>query len=83
MWGQTVVKKLAFLLFILVGIGWLASCRVQEVANSGGDIAIGSKAFTEQAILGEILAQHIEANTKLKVARRLRLHGTFICHNAL
>ena len=46
-------------------------------------ITIGSKDFTEQDILGELLAQHIEANTKLKVNRRLHLGGTFICQEAI
>jgi len=46
-------------------------------------LVIGSKNFTEQLILGELLAQHIEATTNLKVDRRLNLGGTFVCHKAL
>lgn len=46
-------------------------------------IIIGSKNFTEQFILGELLAQQIESHTKLRVDRRLNLGGTFICHEAL
>ena len=46
-------------------------------------IVIGSKNFTEQVILGELLAQQIERTTKLTVDRRLNLGGTFICHQAL
>jgi osmoprotectant transport system permease protein len=46
-------------------------------------IVIGSKNFTEQVILGELLAQQIETHTKLKVDRRFNLGGTFICHEAL
>ncbi|MGL6282650.1 MAG: glycine betaine ABC transporter substrate-binding protein [Microcoleaceae cyanobacterium] len=46
-------------------------------------IVIGSKNFTEQIILGEILAQHIENNTTLKVDRQFNLGGTFICHEAV
>lgn len=46
-------------------------------------IVVGSKNFPEQAILGEILAQQIEANTKLRVERRFYLAGTYICHQAL
>ncbi|MTJ13415.1 ABC transporter permease subunit [Anabaena sp. UHCC 0187] len=46
-------------------------------------IIIGSKNFTEQVILGEILAQHIESHTKLKVDRRFNLGGTNICHEAV
>jgi osmoprotectant transport system permease protein len=46
-------------------------------------IAIGSKNFTEQVILGELLAQQIETHTQLKVDRQLNLGGTFICHEAV
>jgi osmoprotectant transport system permease protein len=46
-------------------------------------IIIGSKNFTEQVILGEILAQQIETQTKLKVDRRFNLGGTFIAHEAV
>ncbi|MGJ5673120.1 MAG: glycine betaine ABC transporter substrate-binding protein [Nostochopsis sp.] len=46
-------------------------------------IVIGSKNFTEQFILGELLAQEIESHTKLKVDRRFNLGGTFICHEAV
>ena len=46
-------------------------------------IAIGGKNFTEQFILGEILAQHIESHTKLKVDRRFNLGGTSIIHEAV
>jgi osmoprotectant transport system substrate-binding protein len=44
---------------------------------------IGSKNFTEQVILGELLAQHLEAKTGLHVERRFYLAGTYICHQAL
>ena len=48
-----------------------------------GPIVIGSKNFTEQTILGELLAQHIEGNSQLSVDRRFNLGGTFICHEAV
>jgi osmoprotectant transport system substrate-binding protein len=44
---------------------------------------VGSKNFTEQYLLGELLAQQIEAHTPLRVDRRLNLGGTFVCHQAL
>jgi osmoprotectant transport system substrate-binding protein len=44
---------------------------------------IGAKNFTEQAILGELLAQHIEARTGMKVERRFYLAGSYICNQAL
>src|ERR1035437_5481429 len=46
-------------------------------------IIIGSKNFTEQLILGEIMAQQIESKTHLPVERRFYLAGTYICHQAI
>lgn len=46
-------------------------------------IVVGSKNFTEQAVLGEIFAQEIEARTHLPVERRFYLAGSFICHQAI
>ena len=46
-------------------------------------IVIGSKNFTESFILGELLAQQIEAHTRLKVERRFYLAGTYICQQAI
>lgn len=46
-------------------------------------IVIGSKNFTEQAILGEIFAQQLETKTKLQIERRFFLAGSFICHQAI
>jgi glycine betaine/choline ABC-type transport system substrate-binding protein len=48
-----------------------------------GRVVVGSKNFTEQLILGELIAQHLEAHTELEVQRRFNLGGTFICHQAL
>ncbi len=44
---------------------------------------IGAKNFTEQVVLGELLAQEIEAKSNLKVERRFYLAGSFICQQAL
>ncbi len=51
--------------------------------RSRGAIVVGSKNFTEQVILGELLAQAIERDTGLGVQRRLNLGGTLICDRAL
>jgi osmoprotectant transport system permease protein len=51
--------------------------------RSSGAIVVGSKNFTEQVILGELLAQTIERQTGLPVTRRLNLGGTLICDRAL
>ena len=50
--------------------------------RSSSAIVVGSKNFTEQLVLGEILAQTIERGG-LPVARRLNLGGTLICDRAL
>ncbi len=46
-------------------------------------IVVGSKNFTESFILGEIIAQQIEAHTNLKVDRRFYLAGSYICQQAI
>jgi len=51
--------------------------------RTGGTIVVGSKNFTEQNILGELLAQTIERDTGFPVDRRLNLGGTIICDRAL
>lgn len=73
------MKKASFVL------GWLILCLLLQSGGcrSGSVIVIGSKNFTEQVILGDLLARHIENQTKLKVDRRLNLGGTFICDRAL
>jgi osmoprotectant transport system substrate-binding protein len=64
-----------FFCFVMV----LSSC-----APSHSDrIIIGSKNFTESLMLGELLAQEIEARTHLKVERRFYLAGTYICQQAI
>jgi glycine betaine/choline ABC-type transport system substrate-binding protein len=44
---------------------------------------VGSKNFTEQVVLGEILAQQIERTLRLPVERKLNLGGTLLAHQAL
>src|SRR6201993_3909517 len=46
-------------------------------------ITIGSKFFTEQVVLAELLAQHIEAKTGIPVVRKTNLGGTLLVHKAL
>ena len=64
----------------LVGVLALTAC-----SDSGArrPIKIGSKNFTEQVILGEIIAQHVEHRLHLPVERRLNLGGTLLAHQAL
>ena len=65
----------------------LLCCALALLATSCGSrrnrIVIGSKNFTEQLILGELLSQHLEKKTGLPVERRFYLAGTYICQQAL
>ena len=65
-------------IFALLAAGLLtAACARRESA-----VTIGSKAFTEQVLLGEIAAQALEAKG-IKVERRFQLGGSFVCHRAM
>ena len=46
-------------------------------------IIVGSKNFTEQVVLGEIIAQHLEHRLGKPVTRRLNLGGTLLTYQAL
>jgi osmoprotectant transport system permease protein len=63
----------------------IAGAVVWSYASQQGRtvIRVGSKNFTEQIILGELIAQAIERDAGVPVERRLNLGGTFICDRAL
>jgi glycine betaine/choline ABC-type transport system substrate-binding protein len=63
---------------VLVGVSPQFGC-----SKPGDVITVGSKNFTEQVILGELLANHIESRLGVEVDRRLNLAGTFLCHQAV
>jgi len=46
-------------------------------------LVVGSKFFTEQVVLAELLAQHIEARTGITVERKTNLGGTLLIHKAM
>jgi glycine betaine/choline ABC-type transport system substrate-binding protein len=46
-------------------------------------IIVGSKNFTEQVVLAEIIAQQIEKNTSIEVERKFYLGGTLLAQEAL
>jgi glycine betaine/choline ABC-type transport system substrate-binding protein len=64
---------------------WLvvAICFTGCGVDRRNTIVVGSKNFTEQAILGEIVAQQLEARTKLNIERRFYLAGSYICQQAM
>ena len=81
------------MLFSWIGSGVLIRCLCMLIlvavllqygcSKQGDVITVGSKNFTEQVILGELLASHIEAKLGVPVDRRLNLAGTFLCHQAV
>ncbi len=54
-----------------------------SAAEAADTVRIGAKNFTEQEILGELVAQLIERYTDLQVERKFGLGGTGVCHAAL
>jgi osmoprotectant transport system substrate-binding protein len=56
----------------------LCACR-----SGPQPIVVGSKNFTEQIVLGEIIAQQIERRLHAPVERKLNLGGTLLAHEAL
>jgi len=61
----------------------VATLAAAEIGAARPDaIVIGSKNFTEQVVLGELLAQTLERRG-LTVTRRLNLGGSFICDRAV
>jgi len=61
----------------------LIEAGAQPGDGSAGEVTIGSKPFTEQEVLGQMMAILIECNSNLRVGRKLNLGGTMICFNAL
>jgi len=68
-------------LFVMLSFAavFTASCRQTPQTK----ITIGSKFFTEQVVLAELLAQHIEVRTGIPVIRKTNLGGTLLVHKAL
>jgi glycine betaine/choline ABC-type transport system substrate-binding protein len=63
--------------------GLIAALLAGGCSRSRSTIVVGSKNFTEQLVLGEILAQQIERKLGQKVERKLNLGGTLLAHQAL
>ena len=68
------------LLLLVTFVTWVT--WVTGVACERSAIVVGSKNFSEQVILGEIVALLLEERG-LSVDRRLNLGGSFICHSAV
>jgi glycine betaine/choline ABC-type transport system substrate-binding protein len=68
------VRRLALLVAAVLS---LCGCH-----RGSAPVKIGSKNFSEQLVLAEIVAQALEGKG-LRVERKLNLGGTFVCHKAL
>ena len=66
-------------LIVAVGLFYMSS---GALSKSPRRVVVGSKDFTEQVILGEMIAQIIENRTDLQVERRFELGGD-LCHRGL
>src|ERR1700722_19489457 len=67
-----------FSLILVVTLAFLDSCHAPKA-----QIVLVSKFFTEQVVLAELLAQHIEARTGIHVERKTNLGGTLLLHKAM
>src|SRR5256885_2658194 len=76
-----VIHKVGFFLFSLLSFVSVLCCGCYR--SKQPHIPVGSKFFTEQVVLAELLAQHIEARTGIQVIRKSNLGGTLLCHKAL
>ncbi len=61
----------------------LCVCLLGAGCSHRPAVIVGSKNFTEQLILGEIIAQQIERRLDVRVDRKLNLGGTLLAHQAL
>jgi osmoprotectant transport system permease protein len=61
----------------------LLVCGAAYSSTSGVTVVVGSKNFTEQIILGELVSQAIEAEGGVTVIRKLNLGGTFVCDRGI
>jgi len=66
--------------FIASGLAFLGSVGCVSRNN---ELAVGSKNFTEQLILGEMLKQALENACRMPVDGRFYLAGSYICQQAI
>jgi osmoprotectant transport system permease protein len=71
---------IAFTSIIVVAAG---AFTVYSQASAGDKIVIGSKNFSEQIILGNMLADLVESKTDIEVERKMNLGGSQVAFSAL
>jgi osmoprotectant transport system substrate-binding protein len=70
-------EKIVAGLIAVAGAHWVLGCSRERL------LTVGSKNFTEQVILGEIVAQHVSLRLSERADRKLNLGGTLLAHQAL
>ncbi|MFQ5901427.1 MAG: glycine betaine ABC transporter substrate-binding protein [Thermodesulfobacteriota bacterium] len=78
---ELIIKGLLALSLVL--LAFITTGCKSKTSKETKAITVGSKHFTEQEILGEIMSILIEENTDIKVLRKFNLGGTMVCFNAL
>jgi glycine betaine/choline ABC-type transport system substrate-binding protein len=71
-------ETMRFRLIIYVAAAILCTACIREPR-----VRVGSKNFSEQLVLGEIVAQHLENRLHGHVSRKLDLGGTLLAHQSL
>lgn len=69
-----------FVCFFLLLVTFICSACHNR---SRSELVVSSKFFTEQVVLAELLAQHIEARTGIHVERKANLGGTLLVQKAM
>jgi osmoprotectant transport system permease protein len=77
--NRKLTAAIALVLTAVIIIGTI----IHLTAKKADTIVVGSKNFTEQIILGNMVADIIENKTELKVERKLNLGGTQVAFNAI
>lgn len=70
-------RRIALILAVILCLSVFGGCGAKD------EVTIGSKQYTESILIAEMYAQLIEANSDIKVNRKLNLGGTTVCMSAL
>lgn len=77
--SQKATLSVATLLIVCI----FAFTSIKGSGSNSRTLTIGSKDYTEQAVLGNLVAELIEARTDITVNKKLELGGTQVCFGAL
>lgn len=77
------VRKIVLAVVSIIVVLSLIFAQVGVGTHNEKTITVGSKDFTEQEILGNLVSDMIEANTDISVNRQISLGGTQVCFSAI